>query len=249
MIPSGRNLLPNIVLGAAMTRRSAVFVSACSVLCASAAFAQARTTFSVVPLAGAVVPAGKWVDSSFLQMEPGVGIFVGATGEVSFSKSFSVALEASRTLGALQELEARIDTSGFGDFLTLNTDMSTTTITGSVVFRPLGRTPSGAPKTLYLEAGVGLTRYDVSLGLQSTEPQQDSDQFDFSSTTGIVMAGAGLSFPAGPRATVQVFGRFHYQMSEYSSDFLDDLSQIFGFPIEGEKSIAFQVGLGLRIGR
>jgi hypothetical protein len=230
-----------------MIRRSPLVAAAMvSVLGASVASAQARTTFSVVPIAGAVVPAGKWVDSSFFTMEPGVGVFVGATGELSFSKNLSLTFEASRTLGALQELEARIDTTGAGDFLVLQTDMATTTVTGSLVFRPLGRTPSGAPKTLYLEVGAGLSMYNVSLGFQDPD---DPDVLDFGGSTGLVRVGGGLSFPAGPRATVQIFGRAHYQFSEYSSEGLDEISQAFGVTIEGEKALAFQLGVGLRIGR
>jgi hypothetical protein len=66
----------------------------------------------------------------------------------------------------------------------------------------------------------------------------------------MVMGGLGLSFPAGPRASVQLFGRVNYQLSKYQSDGLDawNLTSPATTSV-GKSSMVFQFGAGLRIGR
>ena len=208
--------------------------------------AQARSSISIIPIAGYMVPMGKWTDSDTIRLEPGGGIFVGVTAEYSMNKSVSITAQALRTLGLTQTMTMGAPT--FFGTTKLETDMTSTQILGTIIFRPLGRLPNGAPKTVYFEVGGGFTLYDVGQGFQN--PSGQNDVLDFNSSTAMIAGGAGLSFPIGPRASLQVFGRANYQLSEYSSEGLDTWN---GYPppssVQGEKSLVMLLGAGLRIGR
>ena len=210
--------------------------------------AQARSSISIIPIAGYMMPMGKWTDSDTIRLEPGGGIFVGVTAEYSVNKTFSVTAQAIRTLGLTQKMTFAAPEFGVGVPAALETDMTTTQLLGTLLFRPLGRLPNGAPKTVYFEVGGGFTLYDVSQGF--TNPLGASDVLDFNSSTAVVTGGAGLSFPIGPRASLQVFGRANYGLSAYSSPGLDKWN---GYPppsnVQGEKPLVLLLGAGLRIGR
>jgi hypothetical protein len=239
-------------------------------LLAAAMMAAAAPCFaqiSVVPTAGYVAPMGNWVDETSYQnlcspappciykLRPQGGVFVGLVAEYSLNKSIGLAFYGSRTLGGLQRLRE--------DFLSepsepdvFKADMATTNLGGMLIFRPLGRTPSGAPKTLYLELGGGINWYSVTTGFSDVEEPADSLISYYSSSTPAVMGGLGLSFPVGPRISLQLFGRAYYQFSAYDSDGLDDFNTFIveNFApteprIEGVRSMLLQFGVGLRVGR
>jgi hypothetical protein len=174
-------------------------------------------------------------------------VFLGVSAELSLSKALSLAAYVGRTLGATQKVEAIIDTGGGN--VTFRSDMATTQLAAMLVLRPLGRLPSGAPRTLYLELGGGLNSYAVSRGLQ--DPSDPSSLPSLGYSTPMVMGGLGFAFPVGRRVTLQLFGRAHYQLSAYSSDFLDFLNDPLqgGLNLQGKKTLAYVFGAGLRVGR
>ena len=229
-----------------MTRRW-LLAGVALTLCATTALrAQARTTLSLIPVGGIQLPMGDFVKDPDFKLTPRFGVFVGALAELTMNKNISFFGEASRTLGATQKLEASFPSSG-GDKLT--TDMATTQLAAGLIFRPLGRLPSGAPKSVYFEAGGGFTMYSVSAGFQDPSAQND---LNFSGNSPFVMGGLGISCPAGPRASVQISGRVRYQVSAYDSDaiaILEDPGTGFGHSLAVEKPLWFQLGIGLRIGR
>jgi len=228
-----------------MKRRWLLAAAALAVVPASRLAAQSQTSLSVIPMVGYTLPSYKWVEDPVIAFKPGGGIFVGLTAEYSLNKSLSLTGQALRTFGLTQTLE--VSGSGLGG-VTLESDMTTTQLVGGIVLRPLGRLPSGAPKTLYIEAGAGLNLSTVSEGFTAS-----ADSFpSFSASSPFVMGGIGLSFPAGPRFSVQVFGRAQYLLSKYSSDFLDYLNApppLTATPLEGKAGLVLQFGLGLRVGR
>jgi len=218
-----------------MNRRWPLVAAVVMLAAAPALPAQSRTTISIIPTGGVFVPAGDWVDTLGITLTAGPGVYLGAIAEVSFNKSFSITGQVTRTLGAMQTVEAVVDTGGGN--LTFTADMATTQFAASVVFRPLGRLPSGAPNKIYLEAGGGLISYAVSRGLQDpSDPNAN-----WASSSAMAMGGAGLSFPAGPRFSIQLFGRANYLFSKYKSDAID--------PLEGKSGLLLQFGVGLRVGR
>lgn len=207
-----------------------------SLLCAAPLAAQSN--LSVIPTAGYVMPGGKWVDDPNVTLEPRGGVFLGVSTELSLNKNLSVAGYVSRTLGATQKVELTVPSIP----LAVESDIATTQLAAMLILRPLGRLPSGAPKTLYIEAGGGLNSYAVSRGL--TDPDDPNALESFSYSTPAVMGGIGFAFPVGRRVTLQLFGRVNYQLSEYSSDFFDTITGI-----TGEKTLLFNFGAGLRVGR
>jgi hypothetical protein len=208
--------------------------------------AQARTTISVIPVGGATLPLADFVDDPDFRLTPQFGVFVGALAELSMNKNLSLFGEATRTLGATQKLDAEFPSCTSCDQLT--TDMATTQVSGGIIFRPLGRLPSGAPRSVYLEAGAGISLFSVSRGFQDPS---DPQELDFNGNSPFVTGGIGLSFPAGPRFSVQVHGRVQYHLGEYSSEGLDDLESptFFDRQMEAKKPMVVQLGIGLRIGR
>lgn len=213
--------------------------------------AQVRGSLSVVPVAGYTVNSGNWLDidlggGSRATLKPKGGVFVGLVAEYNLNKSLSIAAHATRTLGATQKMR-EVDTGTFA--ATIETDLATTTIGGMIVFRPLGRLPSGAPNKVYIELGGSYNIYSVSTGFTDINDRAAVDSVGFGYHTPAVMGGAGLSFPVGPRASLQVFGRAYYQMREYSSNVLDLINQGNPNPLVGKKTILLQFGLGLRVGR
>jgi len=227
-----------------MTRRS-LLAGTALVLCAAPALpGQSRTTLSVIPIGGVTIPSGTFVEATDFKLTPRYGVFVGAVAELSMNKSLSLFGQATRTLGGTQKLEAEFPSCASCD--KLSSDMATTQVAGGIILRPLGRTPSGAPKSIYIEAGGGFSLYSVSRGFQDPN---DPQELDFNGSSPFVMGGIGLSFPAGPRFSVQFAGRVQYHLSEYSSDGLDQINTIFGTTTAGDKPLMLQFSVGLRIGR
>jgi hypothetical protein len=226
-----------------MNRRWLLAAAVLAVVPASRLAAQARRSLSVIPTVGYTLPTYKWVEDPAVEFKPGGGLFVGLTAEYSLNKSFSLAAHGLRTFGLTQTFT--VSFPGQGEF---ESDMTTTQLAGGIVFRPLGRLPSGAPKSVYMEAGAGLTLFSVATGFTAA-----ADSFPgFKASSPFVMGGMGLSFPAGPRFSIQVFGRAQYLLSNYSSDFLDYLNApppLTPTPLEGKKGLMMQFGLGLRVGR
>jgi len=254
-----------------MRGKRVLLVGALAVAVAPALRAQVRGSLSVIPTAGYVLSAGGWIDETTLDfgggdranyaLKPKGGVFVGLIAEYNLSKNLSLAAHASRTLGITQRLsEVWTATSGFfTPDQTFEADMATTNIGGMLVFRPLGRLPSGAPKTVYFEAGGALNIYSVTSGFTDVNNQAAIDSVSYKYTTPAIMGGAGLSFPVGPRASLQLFGRAYYQLKAYESNALtnfnqsiDSINSQFGTNVanlDGKKSILLQFGLGLRVGR
>jgi hypothetical protein len=211
--------------------------------------AQARTTISVMPIASYVLPSGDWTDNDSLRLAPGGGVAVGLSAEVSLGKTLSVTGEVSRTLGLTQHLDAEIpafEDPSAGIPGVLRTDLTTTSLAGTVVFRPMGRLPNGLPRGVFIEAGGTLVLYNVGTGFQ---PTSGSEELDFNWSTVAITGGAGVAFPAGRRFAIQVFGRALVQLSEHGSQGLDDWNSIVGTSVVGEKSLLLQFGVGLRVGR
>jgi hypothetical protein len=221
-------------------KRRWVMAAALVVAPAAQLAAQSQSSLSVSPMVGYTFPTYKWVDEQGVEFTPGGGVFVGLIAEYSLNKNLSLAFQGLRTFGLTQTFE--VAAQGFGS---LETDMTTTQLAGGIVFRPLGRLPSGAPRTVYLEAAGGITLFSVSTGFTAS-----ADSFpSFAANSPFVMGGLGLSFPAGPRFSIQVFGRAHYLLSKYSSDFLDEVNQGASDPLDGKSGLMAQFGLGLRVGR
>ena len=230
--------------------------------------AQAQGSVSIIPMASYVTSGGDWIKPTAVNglagptpgtftygLKPGGGISVGVIAELSMSKSLSLAAQVGRTLGGMQTLEENYfssGASGTGNVFTV--DMATTNLGAMLVFRPLGRTPSGAPKTLYLELGGGVNIYNVSQGFTSAGAT-NTDVFSYDYSTPALMAGLGFSFPVGRRVSLQLFGRGYYQLSEYDAGVLassGDVNQTSLTQIssaQGEKTMLFQFGAGLMVGR
>lgn len=218
------------------------------VMGAAASPLAAQSSLSVIPVAGYLLPSGNWTDDDTISLKPGGGIFVGLVAEYGLNKNLSFMFQGTRTLGLTQTLTFESNVF-FGSGTSLETDMTTTQLAAGIILRPLGRLPSGAPKTVYLELGGGMMLYDVSTGFANPSGAS-SQELDFNSSTPMFMGGVGLSFPAGPRASVQVFGRVNYQVSKYESQGLDDWNALAPpTTSEGKSSLVFQFGAGLRIGR
>jgi hypothetical protein len=209
--------------------------------------AQSRTSISLVPIGGYVLPTGNWTDDDTITLEPSGGIFVGLVAELAVNNTFSLAAQATRTLGLTQKLTWS-SPQFFGQGTELETDLTSTQLIGNLVFRPMGRLPNGAPRTMYIEVGGGLMMYNVSKGF--VDPSGQNLELDFDSSSPIVMAGLGFSFPAGPRASVHLFGRANYHVSKYESDGLDEWNSLSPpTTSEGKSTLVLQFGAGLRIGR
>jgi len=233
--------------------------------------AQAQNSLSIIPMASYVMPGGDWVKQVNVNglvingvptpgtftygLKPGGGVSVGVIAEISLSKSLSLAGQAGRTLGGMQTLQENYFSSGAnatGNEYTV--DMATTNLGAMLIFRPLGRTPSGAPKTLYVELGGGINIYNVSQGFTSAGAT-NTDVFSYDYNTPTLMGGLGFSFPVGRRVSLQLFGRGYYQLNAYDSGVLaptGDVSQTSNTQVSsanGEKTLLYQFGAGLRVGR
>jgi hypothetical protein len=214
-------------------------------LAAGHAQAQVGATVSVQPLVGYLRATNEWTNSGDITLEPGAGIFVGVKAEVSVGKLLGLSAEITRTLGLTQTMTFSASNFFPGQ---LETDMTTTQVAGTVLLRPLGRLPSGAPRSVYFEVGAGFTLYDVGEGFQP--PGGGTSRFDFGASSPMVMAGVGLSIPAGPRFNLQVYGRAQYHLSAYESDGLDNWNSLPPpTSVTGEKLLLLQFGVGLRVGR
>lgn len=254
--------------------------AAASVLAATTAFAQGSV--SVVPTVSYVGASGDLMKTATYTMTnfytdpntgnpvasaPGTfglkangGLSVGLVVEYAINKQLSLAGQVGRTLGGLQKGQMQFfvnPTYAPRDSNTYETDMTTTNLGAMLVFRPLGRTPSGAPNKVYIELGGGLNLYSFSAGFRNPGPTDEFLNFDYN--TPYVMAGAGVSLPVGRRVSLQIFGRVYNQMQEYNAPTLTStngaLNQIFGGGTstgtvpKGEKPLLLQFGMGLRVGR
>ena len=257
-----------------MKARLGFLVPALFVAGAAQVFAQGN--ISVIPTVSYLSPTGNWINatranvccnaggglypSTFL-MKANSGLSVGLIVELGLSKQFSLAAQVGRSLGGLQKTHADFFVSDAGDptcppaDCSGETDMTTTNLGAMLIIRPLGRTPTGAPRTLYLEVGGGINYYDVSRGFVTASGTTD-DYFNFSYHTPTAMAGIGFSFPLGRRVSLQLFGRGYLQTQKYnapalasSSGVLNGFTDTSGKPFQGQKPLLIQIGAGLRVGR
>jgi hypothetical protein len=242
-------------------RRAPLPVAAALLLAGAAPLA---AQISVVPTAGYVLSAGNWLDQTVdygggdqetVTIKPLGGFFVGLNAEYAVNSAISLSGHATRTLGSAQKMGFDYATQGpnFGTFSArFEADMATTSIGGLLIFRPLGRLPSGAPRTIYIEAGGSFNIYTVTTGFTDVNDQDAVNEFSFGFQSPAVLGGVGVSFPVGPRASLQIFGRAYYELSDYSSNFVDSVNEDLqgsGTQLQGDKSILLQLGLGLRVGR
>jgi hypothetical protein len=212
----------------------------------------AQQGVALTPFIGYSSPSGNLVErnnsSCCMTLEPKGGIMVGAIGELSLAKQFGLSLFAASTVGLTQK--ANFDfSSGGGSNLQLG--MATTQFGGSLIIRPLGRSPNGAPKGFYLEGGAAyqLLSFSDVADRSSTSTASPS----WNSSTVAALFGGGLVFRVGPRASMTIFGRYIMPLSEYSSDGLDDWNSVpcgsGPCPDTPKKVSSIFVGVGLRTGR
>lgn len=236
-------------------RRTAAILLAVLAMSAGSAGAQSQG-WAITPFAGFIAPLGNMVEYAdpagpeFLQVEPTGGVMVGVVGELGLSKLLAVSGFLSSTVGLTQKATqhfrctaASCGTAVVSDF---QYGMATTQLGATLVIRPMGRLPNGAPKVFYLEAGGGLNMVqfsDVQDRSGGSEPAPS-----WNGSWPMLILGGGLTFRIGPRSTAVVFARYNLGMSEYSSDGLDDWNSVPP-PDPGQKVNVLLVGVGLRTGR
>lgn len=170
------------------------------------------------------------------------GIMVGAIGELSLAKQFAISAFAASTIGLTQKATFDFTSSG-GPSLELG--MATTQFGGTFIVRPLGRSPNGAPKGFFIEAGAAYNLLAFS-DVADRSGGQAAPSWNSSGPVGI--AGGGLVFRVGPRASLSVFARYHHPFGEYESDGLTDWNNIP--PPDTPKKVGWLfIGAGLRTGR
>ena len=227
-----------------MTRRHTLLAAAVLTSVATGGL-HAQTSVAFTPIGGYIMPMDDFTkQNDTLNLMPQGGIYLGLTVEFNLSKALSLTASATRTLGGLQGIEATTPLSGTTTF---ENDMATTELYATILFRPLGRLPSGAPNKLFVELGGGMTMYDISTGW--TDPNDPNNRLaDFNDQVPFVTAGAGLSFPVGPRSSLLLFARYQMAMTEYGG--LDNYNSAPPVTaIETQKVNLLQFGAGLRVGR
>jgi len=215
---------------------------------ATAGSAAAQRSVAFTPYFGYLSPMGSLVEQNSpgtsgccLEVSSSGGLMVGAIGEMSLAKSLSISAFAASTIGLSQK--ATFDYSSLGGSV-LELGMATTQFGGTLRVLPLGRSPSGAPKTLFLEAGAA---YEF-LAFSDVNDKSGTTAKSWNSQGGIGIVGAGLVFPVGRRASLTIFGRYHVPFAEYSSDGLTEWNSVPP-PDTPKKVPSFLIGVGLRTGR
>jgi hypothetical protein len=209
----------------------------------------AQQSVAFTPYLGYISPMGSMVEQNTpgisgccLEVSGSGGIMVGAIGEMSLAKSLSISAFAASTIGLSQK--ATFDYSSLNGTI-LELGMATTQFGGTLRVLPLGRSPSGAPKTLFLEAGAA---YEFLAFSDVIDRSGGTAAPSWNSQGGIGIVGGGFVFPVGRRASLTIFGRYHYPLAEYSSDGLDDWNSIPP-PDTPKKVPSMFIGVGLRTGR
>ncbi len=222
-----------------MRGRTQVLVASLVGAAATSLAAQSPTRLAIIPYAGFGIAAKLVNDPAFI-LAPKAAGFGGIAIELGLSKTISIAVGGNRTFSQTMDIGDNTDPSQ------ATADMSMTQATGSLIFRPGGRRPNGAPTPLFIEVGGGMNFYGFkNIIVGSTAIPAN----DWKSTRPFGMVGAGMNFPIGPRSSVQIFGRAQ-SITAYASTGLDDLNAA---PpptnFKGKMGIGFQFGVGLRVGR
>lgn len=211
--------------------------------------------WAVTPYLGYTMPLTNLVEYNdasvpqWLQVEPSGGIMAGVTGELGLNKQFAISGFLSSTLALSQGASWHYSWgSTAADKYDVDYRIATTQLGATLVIRPLGRLPNGAPKVFFLEVGAGYTMFSVS----DITSRQDSTEFpSWNSSSPNAVFGGGLTFRIGPRSTAVFFARYSMALSEYASDGLDDWNGL-GTSAQvdpGQKANILFVGVGLRTGR
>lgn len=215
----------------------------------SAARANAQSQgWAITPYIGYINPTGNLVQpdpatspACCLTIDPGGGAQVGVTGELGLSKQFAIAAFAASTVGLTQTSHwTTTPSAGSEDFTQA---LAYSQFGATFVVRPLGRLPNGAPKVFYIEAGAAFN----STKFAEVQDRNATGTTTWSSSGGVGVVGAGLTFRIGPRSTLVLFGRYMLAFSEYSSDGLTDWNSVPP-PDVGQKVNLIFVGAGLRTG-
>jgi hypothetical protein len=171
------------------------------------------------------------------------GIMVGGIGELTLAKSLSISAFAASTIGLTQKSTFDFSTSGGSN---LELGMAVTQFGGTLRLLPMGRAPNGAPKGFFVEGGAAYNVLSFSDVADRSGGSTPSPSWNSSSVVGI--AGAGLVFRVGPRASLTIFARYHMALKEYSSDGLTAWNSVP--PPDTPKKVNWLfIGAGLRTGR
>jgi len=222
----------------------------CAIALGAAGHLAAQQSWAITPYASYVSPSGDLVSGPFLVTALGGGANVGVQGEVALAKQIALGAYAASTIGLTSRstfnfYDGAGTRQGGLEFANAWTQFGAT-----LILRPLGTLPNGAPKTFFLEAGAEMTRY----GLAEATDRSGNPAPSWSGNWVSVVGGAGLVFRLTPRLTANIFGRYSYALSEYSSAGLDDWNSSCtpGDPTcvdVGQKVNLLQVGVGIRAGR
>jgi hypothetical protein len=216
---------------------------------ATAGNVAAQRSVALTPYFGYVSPIGSMVEQSSpgtagccLEVSGSGGIMVGAIGEVSLAKSLSISGFAASTIGLTQK--ATFDYSSLNNTI-LELGMATTQLGGTLRVLPLGRSPNGAPKGFFVEAGAA---YEI-LAISDVVDRSGGTAAPSWNSSGVVgVFGGGAVFRVGRRASLTIFGRYHHALSEYSSPGLTAWNSIPP-PDVPKKVPSMFFGVGLRTGR
>jgi len=213
--------------------------------------ATAQRSWAITPYVTYVMPSGNLVEGIFLNLETAAGVNVGIQGEVALAKQLALAGHAASTLGLSSATTFVFDPTG----ASTSTEFANawTQFGATLILRPLGTLPNGAPKTFWLEGGAEMTRYGLAAPVDRTAG--GGSDLSWSGSWVSAVAGAGFTFRLTPRLTANVFGRYSFALSEYSSPGLDDWNSPCPDPNDatcvdfGQKVNLLQIGVGIRAGR
>jgi hypothetical protein len=171
------------------------------------------------------------------------GIMVGGIGELTLAKSLSISAFAASTVGLTQKSTFDFTSSGGSN---LELGMAVTQFGGTLRLLPMGRAPNGAPKGFFIEGGAAYNLLSFSDVADRSGGASASPSWNSSGIVGV--AGGGLVFRVGPRASLTIFARYHHPLSEYESDGLTAWNSIP--PPDTPKKVGWLFfGAGLRTGR
>lgn len=165
--------------------------------------------------------------------------FISVGVEFTVNKNISIIVGGLRTIGQKMEFSFQGNVGG-------ESDVSQTMLGGGLVLRPGGRTPTGAPTPLFIEAGGGMNLWSFGnfIAGSTTFPADD-----LNANKPYFYAGAGITLPIGPRAQLNIFGRANF-ITAYTSQALDDFNATPPqSTVEGKFGPSFMAGIGLRVGR
>jgi len=222
----------------------------CALASGAAGSLAAQQSWAITPYATYVSPSGSLVDGPFLITDLAGGANVGIQGELALAKQIALSAYAASTIGLTSRSTFNFYDGAGTKQGSLEFANAWTQFGATLILRPLGTLPNGAPKTFFLEGGVEMTRY----GLAEATDRSGNPAPSWSGNWVSVVGGAGLVFRLTPRLTANVFGRYSYGLSEYSSAGLDDWNSSCtpGDPTcvdAGQKVNLLQFGVGIRAGR